>query len=73
MPHHKPQVIFGAAAVVGKLGVEKFNPLLFALIHGADGSGIGLHKFGDIMIYHELMIINGVRILWILWVWLNQS
>jgi hypothetical protein len=36
------QVIFGAAAVVGKLGVEKFNPLLFALIHGADGSGIGI-------------------------------
>lgn len=26
------QVIFGAAAVVGKLGVENFNPLLFALI-----------------------------------------
>ena len=47
MPHHKAptpvaQVIFGAAAVVGKLGVEKFNPLLFALIHGADGSGIGI-------------------------------
>lgn len=27
-----PQVIFGAGSVVGKLGVEKFNPLLFALI-----------------------------------------
>ena len=26
------QVIFGSSSVVGKLGVEKFNPLLFALI-----------------------------------------
>ena len=26
------QVIFGAASVVGKLGVERFNPLLFALL-----------------------------------------
>ena len=32
-----PQVIFGAAAVVGKLGVENFNPLLLALIHGFVG------------------------------------
>lgn len=26
------QVMFGGGSVVGKLGVEKFNPLLFALI-----------------------------------------
>ena len=48
MPQQQPhlQVIFGAAAVVGKLGVERFNPLLFALIHGfADGS-IGIYKIG---------------------------
>lgn len=29
------QVMFGGGSVVGKLGVEKFNPLLFALIREA--------------------------------------
>lgn len=48
------QVIFGVGAVVAKLGLEQFNPLMFALIREGIAGPLRLARVGSTRLFSPL-------------------